>query len=434
VSGAGSRRGHLHGGARGLASRLRYPRTTVRWRLTLLYAGLFLISGIVLLTITYELVTHATQARPATLSVGKVAADVAAATPAITRGHPLHSASQTKPAQLTLLLRSDTGRRVIGIAGRDQRTADLHQLEVESAIALALMTVLSAALGWLVAGRALRPIRVMTDTTREISAANLHRRLAVTGPPDELQTLANTIDGLLARLEGAFDAQRRFVANASHELRTPLTASRALLEMVASDPSATVSEFRTAVREALDESDHSEQLIDALLALAQGQQGLDSREPVSLTAITAAGLPALRAEAHARGLRCQSSLEPAHLEGQARLIERLVTNLVQNAIRHNTTGGTVEVTVLEHNGEATLRVANSGPLVPADEFPRLLAPFQRMNPERVGQPEGFGLGLSIVAAVATAHDAVLTLTPHREGGLNVEVRFPAPTPGSQLDL
>jgi signal transduction histidine kinase len=403
VSGAGSRRGHLHGGPRGLASRLRYPRTTVRWRLTLLYAGLFLISGIVLLTITYELVTHATQARPATLSVGKVAADVAAATPAITRGHPLHSASQTKPAQLTLLLRSDTGRRVIGIAGRDQRTADLHQLEVESAIALALMTVLSAALGWLVAGRALRPIRVMTDTTREISAANLHRRLAVTGPPDELQTLANTIDGLLARLEGAFDAQRRFVANASHELRTPLTASRALLEMVASDPSATVSEFRTAVREALDESDHSEQLIDALLALAQGQQGLDSREPVSL-------------------------------EGQARLIERLVTNLVQNAIRHNTTGGTVEVTVLEHNGEATLRVANSGPLVPADEFPRLLAPFQRMNPERVGQPEGFGLGLSIVAAVATAHDAVLRLTPHREGGLNVEVRFPAPTPGSQLDL
>ena len=416
------RAGRLHA----VASRLRHPRTTVRWRLTLLYGSLFLVCGAALLAITYGLAAHATRTGPST-AFTNVKADATRPAPSVRRFQVASSPPRPLSPAIRRLLRSDAGRLVIAIAGHNQRIFDLHQLEIESAIALAIMTVLSAALGWLVAGRVLRPVRTMTDATREISEASLHRRLAVAGPPDELRTLADTIDGLLARLEGAFDAQRRFVANASHELRTPLTASRALLEMVMSDPSATVADFRATGRQALEEADHQEQLIDALLTLAQGQQGLNSREPVQLAEVAAAVLHDLSTEAHAHGVRCDSALAPARLDGDVRLVERLVLNLVQNAIRHNVAGGTVDVTVLEHGGRATLRVSNSGAIVPADQVARLLAPFQRLGAERVGQPDGFGLGLSIVAAIADAHGAELTLAPRAEGGLDVDVRFPAAT-------
>ncbi len=432
--------------ARSLWSAARHPRTTVRWRLTALYAGLFLVCGAGLLAVTYALVQGSGRTIPGppfVHHVQSVASRPATGVPpahgavaefqTVAPGHasgPIFEAGKVPPA-LERLLQSNAGRLVITVAGATQRGSDLHQLEIKSAIALAIMTILSAALGWVVAGRVLAPLRTMTDTTREISERNLHRRLAVAGPPDELRTLGDTIDGLLARLEGAFDAQRRFVANASHELRTPLAASRALLEMVMTDPHATVADFRRATSEALEESDRSQQLIDALLVLAQGQRGLETRTPVRLDPIAETVLDAAAADAIVRELQVERSVTPATLDGDPRLVERLVANLVANAIVHNAPGGIVQVTVDSIGGATTLRVVNSGPAVPADQLARLLAPFARLHDERVGQPEGLGLGLSIVATIAKAHDAALTLRSRPEGGLAVEVTFPAP--GAQPD-
>jgi signal transduction histidine kinase len=411
-------------------SRLRHPQTTVRWRLALLYGGLFLICGTALLAITYGLVAHATRSRPGRPFVQQVAGNATLpkhARPPLTRKGDHPGPRAVVPAQVRKVLRSNAGKVVVGLAGRTQRISDLHKLEVESGIALAIMTILSGALGWLVAGRVLRPVRTMIQTTREISETNLHRRLAVAGPPDELRTLADTIDGLLARLEGAFDAQRRFVANASHELRTPLTTSRALLEMVTSDPAATVSDFRRAAGEALEESARQEQLSEALLSFAQGRQGIGGHEPVRLDEITATSLDDLEAEAGSRGVTVNRELAPATVGGEARLIERLVSNLVANAVRHNVRGGTVQASVGDVGGSGTLRVSNTGPVVRPDQIGRMLAPFGRLDGERIGHGEGFGLGLSIVSAIADAHGARLTLIPRDGGGLDVEVRFPEHT-------
>ena len=228
--------------------------------------------------------------------------------------------------------------------GNQQRLSDLHQLEEESAIALAMMALISGLLGWLVAGRVLRPLRTMTATAQEISEASLHRRLAMPGPRDELRQLADTIDGLLGRLESAFEAQRRFVANASHELRTPLTAVRALLEMVLSERGASVETFRQTCEDVLEESAHQERLIDALLTLAQGHRGIAHAETVELDAVAAQVADRLATEAIVRGVAVESSFEPAALSGEERLIERLV-NLLQNALRHNVPGGWMRVSV-----------------------------------------------------------------------------------------
>jgi signal transduction histidine kinase len=427
-------------GARRLLFRLRHPRSTVRWRLTLLYGGLFLVCGAALLAVTYGLVAHATVSGRDVLALvpargDKLALPVPAsgtralkATPGPVPNFQPRNAQTALPPQIRRVLGSPAGLAVVRYVGSQQRISDLHQLEIESAIALAIMTIISALLGWLVAGRVLRPLRTITATTHEISEANLHRRLALSGPPDELRTLADTIDGLLERLQSAFDAQRRFVANASHELRTPLTAVRALLEMVVSDPHATVETFRETCREALEESEQEEQLIDALLALAQGQRGLDRRAPVDLASVTTEAVRVRQADASRDHVDLEAALEPAWLLGDRRLIARLVSNLVHNAIRHNVPNGHVHVRVHADAGRASLTITNTGPVVPADQIGRLLQPFQGLAPDRLGHPDGFGLGLSIVAAIAAAHDAALDIQPGEHGGLHVEVRFPmAPT-------
>jgi len=417
-----------------LASRLRHPKTTLRWQLTLLYGGLFLVSGVVLLAITYTLVDHATLTSGGFRAFTRVKSSQPARAFGTTTTHPpntfLPSPSQTSvPPAIQKVLRSSSGRTAVRIVGSDQRISDLHQLVVESVIALALMAIISTLLGWLVAGRVLRPLRTMTATTREISEANLHERLAMRGPQDELRELADTIDGLLARLEAAFDGQRRFVANASHELRTPLTATRALLEMVLSDPRATVETFRTTCQHVLEESELQEQLIDALLALAQGQRGIDRPAPVDLAAVTGAVLQTREPTAAARGVRLDVSLEPALLTGDPRLIERLISNLVDNALGHNVPNGHVRIVVHSRSGRATLTIANTGPVVPAADVQRLLLPFQRLVPDRVGHRDGLGLGLSIVAAIADAHHATLEIQPGAEGGLEIRVRFPRAADG-----
>jgi signal transduction histidine kinase len=438
--------------ARRLASRVRHPQTTVRWRLTLLYGGLFLVSGIALLAITYTLVdnaavfpqgprvffrggggpTGALAHVPGGLKASEViklgtlprqAADSLAANPQVT------VAGQRLPPPIQRLLRTRAGQKALGEVVYTQHVADLHQLIIESALALALMAIISTALGWVVAGRVLRPLRTMTTATHAISAESLNRRLAMRGPRDELRQLADTIDGLLGRLEGAFDAQRRFVANASHELRTPLTAVRALLEMVLSDPQATVATFRATCEQVLDESEQQEQLIEALLTLAQGQRGIEHAEPFDLSSLVGEVLDSREGAAATRGVTIGHALAPATVSGDPRLIERLISNLVDNAIRHNRPGGRVEVT-LSSNERPTLTVTNTGPVVPTEEVDRLLQPFQRLSPDRTGHREGLGLGLSIVAAIAHAHDAVLVVRAPAAGGLQVGVHFraqPAPT-------
>jgi signal transduction histidine kinase len=425
---------------RGRLAHLRHPRTTVRWRLTLLYGGLFLFSGAVLLAVTYTLVDHATVSagpvrNPNFQQVIERTAPPRQVGPAfggvITRVPP----SAKLPPQLQKLLRSRSGRVVVSFVGSQQRISDLHELVIESVIALAIMAVICGALGWVVAGRVLSPLRTMTTTTREISETSLNHRLEMRGPRDELRELADTIDGLLGRLETAFEAQRRFVSNASHELRTPLTAVRALLEMAISDPCATVDTFRVTCEQVLEESGQQEQLIEALLALAQGQRGIDHRQPIDLAEIVGAEVRAHEPDAAERGLDFGVSLHPAIMSGDPRLIERLVSNLVENAMRHNHPGGAVGLQVRADNGAAVLVIANTGPVVRPEEVDRLLQPFQRLGPDRLTRGDGLGLGLSIVAAIAAAHGATLDVHPGVDGGLEIEVRFPpAADSGRQLPV
>lgn len=382
-----------------------------------------------LLAITYTLVSNANGSN----RIDRRFAVVAKGPPVVLNGAQLTASPTAQavrpgpnlPAIVQRLLHSNAGRQAVRFVVSDQRIADLHQLVIESLIALAIMAVICMALGWVIAGRVLRPLRTITATTQEISAANLNRRLALPGPRDELRRLADTIDGLLARLEGAFDAQRRFVANASHELRTPLTASRAMLEMVVEDPHATAEDFRSTCVNVLEEGERQEQLIAALMTLAHGQRGIERPEPIDLAALVHEVVDADEVLAQTAGVAVEEAIEPAEIDGDRRLIERLTSNLLENAIRHNLAGGRVTVAVSANGDGGVLAVSNTGPIVPSEEIERLLQPFQRMAVDRVGQGDRLGLGLSIVAAVAVAHRAELDVRPRVGGGLEVTVRFPA---------
>ncbi len=300
----------------------------------------------------------------------------------------------------------------------------MDQLLTGSAVALGVMAMLSIALGWIVAGRVLRPLRRMTAAAQWISEDNLGERLAVPGPGDELKDLGDTIDGLLDRLEGAFIAQRNFVANASHELRTPLTVTRTLLQMALTDPRPTLATFRTTCEEVLAAGDHQELLIEALLTLARSQRGLNRRELLDLAAITTETLHAREPDAAGRGLAISSSITAAPVLGDARLLERLAANLIDNAIRHNVPHGRLDLQVTTSGSHPTLKITNTGPLIPAGQASRLLQPFQRLSASRPVGDEGLGLGLSIVAAIAKAHNATLTINPGPHGGLDIAISFP----------
>jgi signal transduction histidine kinase len=391
----------------GLLFRRRQRRRTVRLRLTLLYGGLFLASSVCLLGITYLLVAARFPGKYATGGPGTH-----------THGTGTH-AYGTAGAGTSPLPPSALSRQV------QQSVPDLHQFVLEAGMALAIMSVAAIGLGWLMAGRILRPLRTMTVATRQIFEDNLHRRLAVQGPPDELKELGDTIDGLLARLEAAFEAQRRFVANASHELRTPLTLERAILDVALADPAATAETLRTTCEEVLATGRQQERLINALLTLASSQRGLDHREPFDLDAVAGDVLRARRQDIENGRVRVHATLGSARGSGDPRLIERLVANLVDNALRYNVAGGGIEVLTATRAGRAVVSVVNTGPVVPADQIERLLQPFQRLTADRTGEREGLGLGLSIVAAIVKAHDGDLAARPGPGGGLEIEVSFTA---------
>jgi len=391
------------------ASWLRLPRRTARLRLTLLYSGLFLISGAAMLAIT-NILARTTGLFSFTEP------------PKCTTGNG-HAAC----VQAEQLIESRAGRLHLTGQAAAQYAADLRHLLVLSAITLGIMTVASVALGWVVAGRVLRPLRTITNAARAISASNLHQRLAVAGPDDEFKRLGDTLDELFERLEAAFEAQRHFVANASHELRTPMAVEQTLLEVALGDPHASADALRSTCEELLAFGGQQQRLIDALLTLATSERGLDSREPFDLAKVTAEALLAAQPEIQRRGLHAAVMISPAPVTGDPDLAGHLAANLIDNAVRHNAPGGRIELTTSTTQGRAVLTIVDTGPLIPPAEVSRLLQPFQRLSTARGHHHDGHGLGLSIVAAIAKAHGATLSARARTEGGLDIQVSFPAAT-------
>jgi len=384
------------------------PRRTARLRLTALYGGLFLACGAILLAVSYVLAEQAIapggQVNESGLSRVQIPPKGSLGPGALTNG-------QVHLLMLTL--------------GKEIASSDLRQVLIDAPIALAIVTVIALVLGWLAAGRMLRPLTVITAAARRISASSLHQRLALRGPDDELKALGDTLDELFARLETAFGAQRHFVANASHELRTPLTRERAMLQVALDDPATTAETWRGVAAEVLASNAEQESLIEALLALASSQGGLDRREPVDLAAVAGEVLLAARPEAARRSLSVDAVTGPASLLGDRLLAGRLVANLVRNAVRHNVPGGEVKVSTAARDGRAVLTVANTGPAIPPEAVGRLFQPFARLDGRRVRHDNGHGLGLSIVDAIAAAHGAAITAHARTGGGLSIEVTFPA---------
>ncbi|MFI8849366.1 sensor histidine kinase [Streptomyces sp. NPDC053499] len=367
-------------------------RWSARLRLTLMYGALFLVSGAALLAGTYLLVAQSPANKNTRVTAWRT-------------GGPGSGSDQLRG-------------RIEDIVS-ERRSAQLRVLLTESGVALAGMTGVSVALGWVMAGRVLRPVRVMADRARRISELNLHERLAVTGPADELKELGDTFDGLLSRLDAAFAAQRRFVANASHELRTPLTLQRATVEVALADRDADVATLRQVCERVVRAGESQERLIDALLTLASSERGVDPARcgPTGLAAVVAAVVR------EREDPRMTVATRPATVHGDAALVERLAVNLVDNARRYTPGDGWIHVATGTSGGRPWLHVANSGEPIPRSRIPALHQPFQRLAPRGAG--EGHGLGLSIVAAVAQAHGAELSTLPGPEGGLAVTVTFPA---------
>ena len=411
-------------------SRRRWWPRGIRTRLTLIYTSLFLAGGALLLGLTFGLVAHSLsaapgntlpQARPSQALIKECKEEATAQR--ATTGKPggpkaAHVPSVNEKCKLAFLAGAEA-------ASSDERAHTLHELEVWSLVGLAGLAVASAGLGWLLAGRVLRPVREITGAARRASERHLGERLNLSGPEDELKELADTFDDMLDRLDLAFAAQRQFVANASHELRTPLTSMRTAIDVILAKPNRTTEQLEVTAEKVRRSVGRAEHIIDALLTLAVSNQGFGDGEKEAVDLATAAedALDAVRETAAAADLQLDVRLEPAEVTGNRVLLERLVANLVENAIVHNTTSGWVRVRTVTEDARAVLEVSNSGPVVPPDLLPRLFEPFQR-GAGRTGSA-GVGLGLSIVEAVARAHDAQLESVPGDGGGLSVTVTIHA---------
>ena len=300
-----------------------------------------------------------------------------------------------------------------------------HAFDIGPALIGLAAAAIALAGAWWLAGRILRPLNAITATAQEISATNLNRRLGLTGPNDELTQLGSTLDHLFGRLESSFEAQRRFVANASHELRTPLAGQRTLLQVALADPAADATSLRTACEEALELGDQQEQLIEALLTLATSERGIERWEQFDLAQITRAALASRRPEAERLNLCIETALAAAPAAGDPRLVELLVTNLIDNALRHNVADGHVEISTGFARGRATIMVRNSGPAIPPGQIEQLFQPFQRTGGRQVQRTDGHGFGLAIVQAVVRAHGAGIWPHPRPGGGLDIVVSFAA---------
>jgi two-component system, OmpR family, sensor histidine kinase VanS len=373
----------------------RLPAPTIRLRLTALYGGLFLVSGAVLLAIAYVLFRRASGSNLVVL-------------PAARSRPSVHVREMAERAYSSSI---------------ERNTDALHQGLFRSVIVLAIMTVLSIAFGYLVAGRVLRPLREMTATTRQISERNLSERLDLPSPRDELKDLADTIDGLLGRLEAHVAEQQRFAANASHELRTPLATTQALLDVARSDPDhggdgELIERLHAVNTRAID-------LTEALLLLSRADQRSFDREPVDLSLIVEEATETLLPLAEKHTVTIEASGDKAMTTGSRPLLLQLATNLLHNAIVHNLPdGGAVWVTTTAHPDGAQLTVENTGEHLTQESLSTLTEPFLRGDERTRTDRSGVGLGLAIVKSIAGAHDGTLTLTPRPTGGLRVTVEVP----------
>jgi signal transduction histidine kinase len=379
-------------------------RRPLRLRLTLVYTGLFLLAGAVMLAITYILVARS--------GAAWLIAD---------RENALKPACHRGSAGLTC---RQGIRGALAVGAVSQHSTDLRHLLLYSLLALAVMALASAAAGWLVAGRALRPVHAITGAARRASETNLAGRLALTGPDDELKELADTFDAMLDRLDSAFSSQRRFVASASHELRTPLTLIRTSIDVTLAKPGRTAAQLEQMAAEVRHAAGSAEALIDALLTLATSDAGPGNAEPLDLAVVAEDAIDAAAPAVRASQLAVETLLAPAHVTGDAILIDRMIGNLVQNAARHNMSGGWLQVITGTRGESSFVEVANTGPVVPPDLVPALFEPFRRMA-QRTGNNDGAGLGLAIARSVASAHHGEISAHSLPGGGLCVIVLLPA---------
>ncbi|WP_329137420.1 HAMP domain-containing histidine kinase [Streptomyces sp. NBC_01476] len=385
-------------------------RPTIRIRLTVLYGGMFLIAGVLLLWIIYLLAAQA-------LDQGSVF-------PFKLLGSTSIQSTNCSELPAGQVITSDQFTQALNTCMQHQRDMALSTLLKRSLIALIGLAVVALVFGYVMAGRVLAPLGRITRTARSVVGSDLKRRIELDGPDDELKELADTFDGMLDRLERSFDAQRRFVANASHELRTPLAINRTLLEVQLSDPEAS-PDLQQLGKTLLATNERSEQLVEGLLLLARSENEIVDRKPVDLAEAASRALDQVRGEAQAKGVELRAELQGAVVQGNGVLLERIALNLVQNAVRYNVPqDGWVEVRTSTESGHALVVVVNTGPVVPAYEIDNLFEPFRRLRTERTGSDKGVGLGLSIARSVARAHGGVIAAEPREGGGLVMRVAIP----------
>jgi signal transduction histidine kinase len=385
-------------------------KLSVRTRLALTFAALFMLAGAILLLVNYTLVSAALpEAGTGGISYSG-------------NGSPPGPNDQrTEEEQAAAGGAPEMTSTILNGAIDGYRSSALRTMFVISGIALVLVGAMAGLLGWLMADRALRPVTRITATARRLEVGRMEKRINHEGPDDELKELADTFDGMLDRLASSFDSQRRFVANASHELRTPLAVQRTMVEVAMADPTASPELMRLGSH-LLHTNERTERLIEGLLLLARSDRGLSSRVPVRLDQVVVSVLDGARHLADDAGVTLTPRLAPRTVPGDPELLERLVTNLVQNAIHYNSRGGSVTVEVGDH---PALVVVNTGPKVPPDQVNALFEPFRRLDRDRTAHRTGAGLGLSIVRSVAHAHHGGVSATPNPGGGLWVTVKLPA---------
>jgi signal transduction histidine kinase len=380
--------------------RTRLARLSVRQKLTIIYAAMFLAAGAILLGLNYTLMTQVLPTPNSQTLIASLGPDTTGPGPTV-----------QLPA----------GVVAYAVNFRDQV---LNQLLLQSTIALGVVAIIAGILGWIVAGRVVQPLKQMTATARRLSERTLHERINLEGPDDELKDLANTFDAMLGRLDAAFDTQRRFVSNASHELRTPLAISRAAVEVVLDKPRPSPEQWRDMAERVLLSTERSERLIDSLLLMARIENAPRAQEAIDLSLIAKEALADVAGEVGRLGLTITSETANAPVHGDPELLRRLAGNLVENAVRHNVSGGWIKVETNRRENESVLKVSNGGAILRSEDLRLIFEPFVRLGKARTGSSRGAGLGLAIVASIAQAHSGRVSAERIDGGGLAVIVHLP----------
>ncbi|MBO8192439.1 HAMP domain-containing histidine kinase [Streptomyces oryzae] len=382
---------------------------SLRTRLTVVYGALFLVTGIILEAATYAVTARAVRTQFKVL---------------VTKPSP-----EEIPGSTRITSQNDMAEQIA-----KQQQAILDQTVQSAVLTLLALTVLSVLLGYLVSGWMVRPLQQMTATARRLSESTLHERIGLTGPRDEIKELADTFDGLLERLNRAFNTQRRFIANASHELRTPLTINRTTIDVALAKPGGVPDVMKTLGQKLLSTISRHERLLDGLLLLARSERELQDRSRVDLSALVSSAVDQLAETARRAGVTINQVLRPAGAVGDPTLLERCAINLIENAVKYNVAKGQIWVWTHESAGWTYLRVENTGPEVSPEQTESIFEPFRRLRADRVGSARGAGLGLSIVRAVMNAHEGTVQAHPRPTGGLVITLQLPAPTPQGHREI